>query len=1010
MKHLYTLFLLAGGLCTAWGQHLVSPSQRGIIHEYIAQDYLDGANFLNRSNGHTTSSSGASIGSHSVNSLKIGESSNAYSYLSQSTNQLYAIPGLGNGGAISLVYRQNINRCGGMVGDNGRLRLSFSADGGQNWDVGAATVPTTPPFTGCWGIGLVNPNYTRASRYPNGILYQLSGSTELDSLSMVYVAPVLQTSGSGWDGNVRGMVRGLNTGNIISMQEEYVQQNGDHYQAYSLTHQPGTDNFWYLSREFVNGEPTDVIILNKGTYNSAKRQIDWTEYRRFTLNLDVSFDGNSRLVSTHIAFSPDGQTGYIGCLGDITNGQDSVYAPIFIESTDAGTTWGTPYEFDMRKFQQLRDELLGAVALDSVFDGQGNFLTLDTVSVLTGIATCAFTCDLEVDKNGYPHLLALVGGASTVTDPRPGYTISGALYLLYDFTKDQFGDWNMMKVADQGTLRGWFGDLGSSDDAEYFSVDCYPTVSRSADGELIFYQWTDTDTTGNFTPLPSIPGQPDQWNHSPNLLGRAYDLAVDKLTPIQNWTITDSTWTGRVLIPRASDLVLENGDDYVVPMTIMEMDGTSALQNVSYWYFSDIGYDRIQDFTLSARFFHNCKSAPFANTSSATPADCNTNTNGAAAVSASGGVGSYTYQWQTGATTSSISGLSAGVYEVVVTDSLGCSDSLAIAVNQAGAPALTLSGLKDPLCATSNDGEANVTLTGGTAPFTYSWQCSGETTQAATNLSGGRCVLEVTDANGCKSFAPFKLNAPSPLQAQLAATAVNCFGDQNGTVNVLATTGGTPPFAYQWNDPSNSTGQTINNLVGGWYQLTVTDDNGCVLLDSVQVAEPAVLTASTSSTDVTDLTFCDGTLTTSVAGGTAPYSVELFDASGQPVGNGTFVFGLCPGVYEVCVTDDNGCETCAQQEVLLLTSLEGSLPGLEAFSLAPNPAVDEVILNIRMGSPEQINLHLLDAMGREVQAPKQTFSSSWTQKISTDNLSNGIYFIRLSTSRGSLTRKLLVKH
>ena len=125
---------------------------------------------------------------------KIGEASNAYTFVLPDNNQLSTVSDVGmNGGSVAFIYRQNINQCGGT--DNGLYRYSVSTDGGNSWNVGAAT-----SAGGCYGLGPINPLYTQASRYPNIAMFLPTGAApDTTNLMMVYTGPVLTAAGSGWD-------------------------------------------------------------------------------------------------------------------------------------------------------------------------------------------------------------------------------------------------------------------------------------------------------------------------------------------------------------------------------------------------------------------------------------------------------------------------------------------------------------------------------------------------------------------------------------------------------------------------------------------------------------------------------------------------------------------------------------------------------------------------------------------------------------------------------------------
>jgi hypothetical protein len=130
-----------------------------------------------------------------------------------------------------------------------------------------------------------------------------------------------------------------------------------------------------------------------------------------------------------------------------------------------------------------------------------------------------------------------------------------------------------------------------------------------------------------------------------------------------------------------------------------------------------------------------------------TDVDCYGNATGGATATAAGGTSPYTYQWSTGASGSSVSGLLAGTYTATATDAAGCTGSATVVINQPAAISLNTIGV-NPSTTTSTDGSVGLTVTGGTSPYTYLWS-TGASTQDISGLGVGTYCVTVTDANGC---------------------------------------------------------------------------------------------------------------------------------------------------------------------------------------------------------------------------------------------------------------------
>jgi len=203
-------------------------------------------------------------------------------------------------------------------------------------------------------------------------------------------------------------------------------------------------------------------------------------------------------------------------------------------------------------------------------------------------------------------------------------------------------------------------------------------------------------------------------------------------------------------------------------------------------------------------------------------------------------------------------------------------------------------------CGSSN-GTATCAPSGGTSPYTYSWSPVGGTSSTATNLPAGSYSITVTDAHGCVQTAFVSVNnsgAPAlTIQSQID---VGCHGDSTGSVS-LNTTGGTPPFAYNWS-PSGGSGSSATNLPAGNYVVTVTDGNSCISTLNITINEPDPLTINLQTTNITCFGNCDGTSNAIVTGGTGVYSYLWCNNS-----TSSSVSGLCPGNCTLQVMDANNC-------------------------------------------------------------------------------------------------------
>jgi len=281
---------------------------------------------------------------------------------------------------------------------------------------------------------------------------------------------------------------------------------------------------------------------------------------------------------------------------------------------------------------------------------------------------------------------------------------------------------------------------------------------------------------------------------------------------------------------------------------------------------------------------------------------------GTATVTASGGSGStYSYFWNVVPlqTSPTATGLAAGVYTVMVTDSVGCSQLENVSVNSTGGPVVTISGYSDPLCGNICTGSITASVAGGAPPLTYLWSdAANQTTTTATGLCGLNYNVKVTDVNGCVSTASVGLTNPPVLNIAITdSNDVSCNGVCDGSATVTAV-GGTGLYTYLWSNTQNV--PTATALCAAVYTVAVSDNNNCVANAAVTINQPPLLTATTTSSVTPCPCPCAGVARVFPAGGTPPYSVIW--SSGE---TDKYLSALCNGTYGVTVTDVNGCVVIA---------------------------------------------------------------------------------------------------
>ncbi|MEQ8704801.1 MAG: OmpA family protein [Phaeodactylibacter sp.] len=275
----------------------------------------------------------------------------------------------------------------------------------------------------------------------------------------------------------------------------------------------------------------------------------------------------------------------------------------------------------------------------------------------------------------------------------------------------------------------------------------------------------------------------------------------------------------------------------------------------------------------------------------------------------SGGKPPFAYDWSNGATEPQAAGLSAGAYQLTLTDAAGTTVESELALSEPellSAEAIAV----QPASTNNSDGIAKATAKGGTAPYTYAWS-TGASTPQADGLSPTAHTLTVTDAKGCTAEASVTISENIlPLQVQLEATqAVSCSGATDAAVQATIN-GGKPPYTITWSDESTS-GENRRGLGAGQYEITVTDEAGNEASAAVTLTAPEPLTAELGRVEpaFSDSSE-DGKAEVSGKGGTPPYRIAWDNGSTGPK-----VENLSLGQHSVTITDANGCTASDEFEI-----------------------------------------------------------------------------------------------
>ncbi|MFM7767249.1 MAG: hypothetical protein ACKO9S_05235, partial [Bacteroidota bacterium] len=282
------------------------------------------------------------------------------------------------------------------------------------------------------------------------------------------------------------------------------------------------------------------------------------------------------------------------------------------------------------------------------------------------------------------------------------------------------------------------------------------------------------------------------------------------------------------------------------------------------------------------------------------------NSNGVINLTGSGGTPPYGYSSNGGTTYQpafSFSNLAAVTYGTAVMDANGCTTLSSANIIDLAGPVIASVNPTNPLCFGTSNGSITINASGNSI-LTYSINngTSSQGNSVFNGLGAGSYNIVVTDTNGCIAFDNAALTEPDPLIGVATTNPSICNNGNNGDASI-SVQGGVSPYSYSWSNGAVSS--NITNLTAGTYSISVTDANGCTMLQNANVsniAGPNIV--STASTNNTCYQSNNGTANIQISSGTGPFNFNLNGVINQS--NGVFT-NLPAGTGNVLITDNNGC-------------------------------------------------------------------------------------------------------
>ena len=247
----------------------------------------------------------------------------------------------------------------------------------------------------------------------------------------------------------------------------------------------------------------------------------------------------------------------------------------------------------------------------------------------------------------------------------------------------------------------------------------------------------------------------------------------------------------------------------------------------------------------------------------------------------------------------------AGSYQITVRDENGCSGTGEATINAAPDLYCFITVNESVTCFGAEDGRLVAEATGGIGDIEFSLNGVTNSNGEFNNLSSGSYLIQITDESGCFSTCAAIVSSGSQLTCNIIQKSdVSCAGAADGFVQV-GLEGGQGEITYQLGNTSNSTG-IFENLSGGAYTITASDETGCVSNCSVTIDEADALNcAIITSQNISCFGESDGSFSVIITGGTGEYTYTL---NGNPI-NSSDVNGLTSGIYVFEAQDENACSS-----------------------------------------------------------------------------------------------------
>ena len=547
------------------------------------------------------------------------------------------------------------------------------------------------------------------------------------------------------------------------------------------------------------------------------------------------------------------------------------------------------------------------------------------------------TIDMTVEVNDQPEIVTIITNQTdascteatngTVSFSSSGgqggfsYSLDGLNFQTpATFSNLEQGDYTVTVQDSDGCTATLEFSIGVADPFVFLILDTTNSNCSAADGTVNMIA---TGGIGGFT--YAIDGGTNQMSGNfVGLVSGTYTAtATDGAGCTQDLEFTIGMDNNVDIFSQTTDPTCEGGNDGSITLTLDEDDGPytivwtgeGVVQNETNQTNLEEGlYSATvtngDGCSITADFELQTGTTLLVDGSDVQNANCNNTSDGSVTVTVSGGEAPYAYSLNGISNgTGEFDGLSAGIYQIDVEDSNGCTGQVIITIGEPLAISLDIIDQTEAGC--DGDTSGSVTIGATNTVGAVSYELAGITNETGifTGLAGGSYSCTVTDANGCGAAIDVIILQNSTLSGTLtASTNVTCAGGNNGSATVEGIDG-SGSYTYSLDGGPSQDNGTFAFLSAGEYEVTISDTEACSFIVSFTISESSALAFVVDETiDVTCNGLADGSVTFHIEGGTAPYVLVSDGDVLDVLDNDPITFeGVEPDTYQVIITDANGC-------------------------------------------------------------------------------------------------------